>query len=71
MDQFCAVDLKAVLTSDIRRTHCQHSIGNEKRASIHQYLSFRAAVKTDAGTAAAAHTDEGKVRIARDSTGIV
>src|SRR3954469_6883809 len=40
-------------------------IGNEKRARIHEYLSFRAAVETDAGTAAAAHTDESKVRVAR------
>jgi hypothetical protein len=40
------------------------SIG--KRPRIHEYLSFRAAVKIDAGTAAAAHTDESKVRIARD-----
>ena len=45
-------------------------IGPDKRARIHEYLSFRAAVKTDAGTAAAAHTDESKVRVARDS-GIV
>jgi hypothetical protein len=37
-------------------------IRNDKRSSIHEYLSFRAAVKTDAGTAAAAHTDESKVR---------
>jgi hypothetical protein len=37
-----------------------------KRGRIHEYLSFRAAVKTDAGTAAAAPTDESKVRIARD-----
>jgi hypothetical protein len=41
-----------------------------KRARIHEYLSFRAAVKTDAGTAAAAHTDESKVRVARDSGSI-
>jgi hypothetical protein len=40
-------------------------ISNEKRGRIHEYLSFRAAVKTDAGTAAAAHTDESKVRFAR------
>src|SRR3979490_1570122 len=46
-------------------------IGNEKRARIHEYLSFRAAVETDAGTAAAAHTDESKVRVARYSPGIV
>src|SRR6266481_1394892 len=38
-----------------------------KRRRIHEYLSFRAAVETDAGTAAAAHTDESKVRVARDS----
>jgi hypothetical protein len=25
-------------------------MGNDKRARIHEYLSFRAAVKTDAGT---------------------
>ncbi len=31
-----------------------------KRSSIHEYLSFRAAVETDAGTAAAAHIDESK-----------
>jgi hypothetical protein len=31
-----------------------------KRRRIHEYLSFRAAVKTDAGTAAAAHTDGSK-----------
>jgi hypothetical protein len=43
------------------------SISNDKRARIHEYLSFRAAVKTDAGTAAAAHTDESKVRVARDT----
>jgi len=41
------------------------NISNEKRARIHEYLSFRAAVKTDGGTAAAAHTDESKVRFAR------
>jgi hypothetical protein len=40
-------------------------MGNDRRARIHEYLSFRAAVKTDAGTAAAAHTDESKVRFAR------
>jgi hypothetical protein len=47
-------------------------IRNGKRRSIHEYLSFRAAVKTDAGTAAAAHSDESKVRVVRDSgvTGI-
>jgi hypothetical protein len=37
-----------------------------KRGRIHEYLSFRAAVKTDAGTAATAPTDESKVRIARN-----
>jgi hypothetical protein len=42
------------------------NISNEKRRRIHEYLSFRAAVKTDAGTAAAAHTDGSKVRFARD-----
>jgi hypothetical protein len=42
-------------------------ISTEKRPRIHEYLSSRAAVKTDAGTAAAAHTDESKVRIARDT----
>jgi hypothetical protein len=42
------------------------NISNEKRRRIHQYLSFRAAVKTDAGTAAAAHTDESNVRFARN-----
>jgi hypothetical protein len=43
-------------------------IGPEKRRRIHEYLSFRAAVKTDAGTAAAAHTDESKVRpVTRDN----
>ena len=36
----------------------------QKRGRIHEYLSFRAAVKTDAGTAAAAHTDGSKVRFA-------
>jgi hypothetical protein len=41
------------------------NISNEKRRRIHEYLSFRAAVKTDAGTAAAAHTDGSKVRFAR------
>jgi hypothetical protein len=40
--------------------------GTDKRVRIHEYLSFRAAVKTDAGTAAAAHTDESKVRFARN-----
>jgi hypothetical protein len=40
-------------------------ISTGKRRRIHEYLSFRAAVKTDAGTAAAAHTDESKVRFAR------
>jgi hypothetical protein len=39
-------------------------ISIEKRRRIHEYLSFRAAVKTDAGTAAAAPTDESKVRFA-------
>jgi hypothetical protein len=42
--------------------------GNGKRARIHEYLSFRTAVKTDAGTAAAALTDESKVRFARYPT---
>src|SRR5258708_299534 len=37
----------------------------DKRRRIHEYLSFRAAVKTDAGTAAAAHTEERKGRGAR------
>jgi hypothetical protein len=41
-------------------------ISTGKRSRIHEYLSFRAAVKTDAGTAAAAHTDESKVRFARN-----
>jgi hypothetical protein len=41
-------------------------IAPQKRRRIHEYLSFRAAVKTDAGTAAAAHTDESKVRVARN-----
>jgi hypothetical protein len=36
-----------------------------KRPRIHEYLSFQAAVKTDAGTAAAAHTDESKARFVR------
>jgi hypothetical protein len=42
-------------------------MGNDKRRRIHEYLSFRAAVKTDAGTAAVANTDESKskVRFAR------
>jgi hypothetical protein len=44
-------------------------IGTGKRVRFHEYLSFRAAVKTDAGTAAAAHTDESKVRFARYSPG--
>src|ERR1700681_2499143 len=41
-------------------------ITSGKRRRIHEYLRFRAAVKTDAGTAAAAHTDESKVRFARN-----
>ena len=44
-------------------------IAPQKRRRIHEYLSFRAAVKTDAGTAAAAHTDDSKVRIARQPPG--
>jgi hypothetical protein len=43
------------------------TISPGKRRRIHEYLSFRAAVKTDAGTAAAARTDESKVRVARHS----
>jgi len=39
------------------RTDCRATLGNKKRRRIHEYLSFRAAVKTDADTAAAAHTD--------------
>jgi hypothetical protein len=42
-------------------------ISTEKRPRIHEYLSFRAEVKTDAGMAAAAHTDKSKVRFARHS----
>jgi hypothetical protein len=44
-------------------------ISPRKRRRIHEYLSFRAAVKTDAGTAAAAPTDESKVRVARHTGG--
>jgi hypothetical protein len=40
-------------------------ISPAKRRRIHEYLSFRAAVKTDAGTAAAAHTEESKVPVNR------
>lgn len=42
-------------------------MGPDKRSRIHEYLSFRAAVDTDAVTAAAAHTEGSKVRFARDS----
>src|SRR5258705_13473619 len=41
-------------------------ISPDRRARIHEPLSFRAPVKTDAGTAAAAHTEGSKVRIARN-----
>jgi hypothetical protein len=44
-----------------------NEISNAKRARIHEYLSFRAAVKPDAGTAAAAQIDESKVRFARNT----
>ena len=62
----------------LRVQDCQQSLvksfleseRTDKRRRIHEYLRFRAAVKTDAGTAAAAHTDESKVRIARYPGGI-
>jgi hypothetical protein len=38
---------------------------NEKRARIHESLSFRAVVKADVGEAVAANTDGSKVRFAR------
>jgi len=40
----------------------------KKRSRIHECLSLRAAVKTDAGTAAAPHTDGSKVLIAGDTS---
>lgn len=40
---------------------------SSKHRRIHESLSFRAAVRTAAGEAAAAHTDESKVRFARGS----
>ena len=58
---------RQVLVGLYWRRHSIENISNEKRSRIHEYLSFRAAVKTDAGTAAAAHTDECKVLFARHS----
>ena len=57
---FCAQDSPGTMVG----TNLPHykEDGTDKRVRIHEYLSFRAAVKTDAGTAAAAHTDESKVR---------
>jgi hypothetical protein len=49
-----------------QRLSANSSTTPNKRRRIHEYLSFRAAVKTDARTAAAAHTDESKVRFARN-----
>lgn len=40
-------------------------IGTDKRSRVYEYLSFRAEVKTDAGTPAGAYTDGSKVRVAR------
>ena len=57
----------------VRMGHCLSPTvcgSTAERRRIHEYLSFRAAVKTDAGTAAAAHTDESKVRFARHPTGM-
>src|SRR5258705_10941203 len=56
---------RQVLVEPYWRRDSIENISNAKRRRIHEYLSFRAAVKTDAGTAAAAHTGESKVRVAR------